>query len=396
MIPASADHSVATKRGLAIGFPLFLLALVALAVTLFDPLARFGTGLPPDEGLAIERGTTEPNGIEVWVRGDGRDDVSIAQVQVDGAYWNFKQTPDGPLGRFEGALIEIPYPWVAGDAHHLTFVTSTGTTFGYSIDVARDTTPFSLGALFDLALLGLFVGVVPIALGLATIPILRRMGTEGMVFAMALTVGLLAFLLVDTLAEGLELAAEAAGAYQTDVIVWVVAALTFAALMALSRIGGRKGGTGGIALATWMALGIGLHNFGEGLSIGTALILGNAALGSLLIVGFTVHNLTEGIAIAAPVTRKTPGLWMFVGWTALAGLPAVAGAWIGAFAFLPHWGAIFFGIAAGAILQVMVEVIRFILALGRESTDSLSGGTAFAGFGTGVLAMYATAFLVQV
>tara|TARA_R110002110_G_scaffold376568_2_gene586493 strand:+ start:1285 stop:2451 length:1167 start_codon:yes stop_codon:yes gene_type:complete len=387
------------RKSMAFGFPVFLLALVALAVTMFDPLARFGTGLPPDEGLTIERSTTEPNGIEVWVRGDGRDDVTIAQVQVDGAYWNFKQTPDGPLGRFENALIEIPYPWVAGETHHLTFVTSTGVTFDYSIDVARDTTPIGLGALFDLALLGIFVGVVPVALGLATLPVLRRMGSEGMVFAMALTVGLLAYLLVDTLAEGLQLAEDAAVAYQTDVLVWVIAAFTFAVLMGLSRMGGRKsasGPTGGLTLAIWLALGIGLHNFGEGLSIGTALTMGNAALGSLLIVGFTVHNLTEGVAIAAPVTRKTPGLWTFAGLTALAGLPAVLGAWIGAFAFLPHWGAVFFGIAAGAILQVMVEVIRFILALGRENADSLSGGTAFAGFGTGVLAMYATAFLVQI
>ena len=387
------------RRGLGFGFPLFLLALVALAVTLFDPLARFGTGLPPDEGITIERGTTEPAGIEVRVRGDGRDDVTIAQVQVDGAYWTFTQTPEGPLGRLESALLEIPYPWVAGEAHHLTFVTSTGATFDYSIEVARDTTPIGLGALFDLALIGIFVGVVPVALGLATLPVLRRLGTEGMVFTMALTVGLLAYLLVDTLAEGLELAAEAAGAYQTDVLVWVIAALTFAVLMGLSQMGGRKGPSGpagGLTLATWLAFGIGLHNFGEGLSIGTALTMGNAALGSLLIVGYTVHNLTEGVAIAAPVTRKPPGLWVFAGLIALAGLPAVLGAWIGAFAFLPHWGAIFFGIAAGAILQVMVEVIRYILALRGENADSLSGGTAFAGFGTGVLAMYATAFLVQV
>lgn len=382
------------RSGTALGFPLFLLALVALAITLFDPLARFGAGLPPDEGIVIERGTTGPNGIEVWVRGDGLDKTTIAQVQVDGAYWEFEQTPEGPLGRFEGARIELPYPWVQGEAHHITFVTNTGVTFDYSIEVARPATAITFGALVDLALIGIFVGVVPVALGLTALPVLQRMGNEGIVFAMALTVGLLAYLLVDTLAEGIALSGEAASAFQTDVLVWVVAALTFAILMAVSRIGGRP--TSGVALATWLAIGIGLHNFGEGLSIGAALTLGNAALGSLLIVGFTVHNLTEGVAIAAPVTKNTPGALAFVGWTAIAGLPAVAGAWIGAFAFLPHWGAIFFGIAAGAILQVMVEVIRYILALRGENADSLSGGTAFAGFGTGVLAMYATAFLVQV
>ena len=383
-----------SNTSLALGFPVFLLALVALAVTMFDTLARFGAGLPPDEGLAIERGWTVDTGINVQVRGEGRDPVQIAQVQVDGAYWMFKQTPDKPLDQFDSAQIEIPYPWVAGEAHHITFVTSTGTTFEYSIDVARAETPFNLGTMFDLALIGLFVGLVPVALGLAALPVLRRLGTEGMVFTMALTVGLLAYLLVDTLAEGLELAGDSSGVFQTDVLVWVVAALTFALLMGIGRIGGRP--AGGIALATWLAIGIGLHNFGEGLSIGSALTLGNAALGSLLIVGFTVHNLTEGVAIAAPLTRMRPRVITLAGFAIIAGLPAVFGTWVGAFAFLPHWGAIFFAIAAGAILQVMAEVARFIRSLAKEGQEPLANGTAFAGFGVGVLAMYATAFLVQV
>lgn len=386
--------STSSNSALAFGLPVFLLALVALAVTIFDPLARFGGGLPPNEGLAIERGWTVSNGIEVQVRGEGRDPLRIAQVQVDGAYWMFKQTPDKPLNQFESAQIEIPYPWVAGDAHHITFVTSTGTTFDYSIDVARSETPFSLGTMFDLALIGLFVGFVPVALGLAALPVLRRLGREGMVFTMALTVGLLAYLLVDTLAEGLELASESASVFQTDVLVWAVAALTFALLMVIGRIGGRP--TSGMALATWLAIGIGLHNFGEGLSIGSALTLGNAALGSLLIVGFTVHNLTEGVAIAAPLTRLRPSHFALFGFALIAGVPAVFGAWVGAFAFLPHWGAVFFAIAAGAILQVMVEVARFAHSLAKEGAEPLANGTAFAGFGVGVLAMYATAFLIQV
>ncbi len=383
-----------SSRSLAFGFPVFLLALVALAVTLFDPLARFGIGLPDDEGLAIERGWTVRNGIEVQVRSEGRDPVRIAQVQVDGAYWMFKQIPDTPLDRFDAAQIEIPYPWVAGEAHHITFVTSTGATFDYSIDVARAETPFNLGTLLDLALIGLFVGFVPVALGLAALPVLRSLGRDGMVFVMTLTAGLLAYLLVDTLAEGIELAGDASGVFQTDVLVWVVAALTFILLMGIGKIAGRP--TGGIALATWLAIGIGLHNFGEGLSIGSALTLGNAALGSLLIVGFTVHNLTEGIAIAAPLTRIRPSIMALTSLALIAGVPAVFGAWVGAFAFLPHWAAIFFAIAAGAILQVMVEVIRFIRSLAHDGEEPLTSGTGVAGFGVGVLAMYATAFLIPV
>lgn len=379
---------------LAIGIPLLLLAVVALAVAAFDPLAKFGDGLPPEEALVVERVNAGDDGIVAWVRGDGRDAVQIAQVQVDGAYWTFSQAPAGPLARLAAARVTVPYPWVAGETHHLRFVTSTGATFDYTYDVARTAPDADSATLFSLALLGLFVGVVPVALGMMTLPVLRRMGRDGIVFAMALTIGLLAFLLVDTLTEGLELAGDAASAFQGDVAVWLAAALTFLGLTAISRRSNLP--AGGVALATWLALGIGLHNFGEGLSIGVALSAGNAALGSLLIVGFTVHNLTEGVAIVAPVARRTVTLLMLAGWAALAGLPAVAGAWIGAFTFVPHWGALFFGIAAGAIAQVMMEVGRTIWSARGAGQESTQAGTAFAGFGAGVLVMYATAFLVQV
>ena len=381
-------------RRLAIGIPLLLLAVVALAVFALDPLAKFGANLPPEEALVVERVTAGADGIVAHVRGDGRDPVQIAQVQVDGAYWTFAQTPAGPLHRLAAAKITVPYPWVAGDAHHMRFVTRTGATFEYTIDVARSSPDADSATLFNLALLGLFVGVVPITLGMMTLPVLRRMGREGIVFAMALTIGLLAFLLVDTVSEGLELAGEAASAFRGDTTVWLAAALTFLGLTAVSRRSSLP--AGGAALATWLALGIGLHNFGEGLTIGVALSVGNAALGSLLIVGFTVHNLTEGVAIVAPVARRNISLVMLAGWAALAGLPAVAGAWIGAFTFVPHWGAIFFGVAAGAILQVMVEVGRTIWSIRSDDQQSVPAGTAFAGFGAGVLVMYASAFLVQV
>ncbi len=379
---------------LAVGIPLLLMAVVALAVFALDPLAKFGAGLPPEEALVVERVSAGPDGIVARIRGDGRDPVRIAQVQVDGAYWTFSQTPAGPLRRLAAAQIVVPYPWVAGETHHMRFVTSTGTTFDYTIDVARTSPAADTATLFSLALLGLFVGVVPIALGMMTLPVLRRMGSEGIVFALALTIGLLAFLLVDTLSEGLKLAADAASAFQSDIAVWMVAALTFLGLTAISRRSNLP--AGGAALATWLALGIGFHNFGEGLSIGVALSVGNAALGSLLIVGFTVHNLSEGVAIVAPVSRHKVSLAMLAGWAALAGLPAVAGAWIGAFTFVPHWGAVFFGIAAGAIAQVMIEVGRTIWSIRSAGGETAPAGTAFAGFGAGVLVMYATAFLVQV
>ena len=61
----------------------------------------------------------------------------------------------------------------------------------------------------------------------------------------------------------------------------------------------------GWILALLIAVGIGLHNLGEGLAIGAAFALGEAALGSLLIIGFAMHNTTEGLAIVVPLAKQT-------------------------------------------------------------------------------------------
>ena len=71
------------------------------------------------------------------------------------------------------------------------------------------------------------------------------------------------------------------------------------------RAPGRPGSPG-LVLALLVAVGIGLHNFGEGLAIGAAFALGEAALGTLLVIGFTLHNTTEGLAIVAPMAKERP------------------------------------------------------------------------------------------
>ena len=160
---------------------------------------------------------------------------------------------------------------------------------------------------------------------------------------------------------------------------------------------GRRGGRTpeGVALATFIALGIGLHNLGEGLAIGASFATGAAALASFLVVGFTLHNLTEGIGIAAPLLEARPKLRVFAALAALAGLPAVLGTWAGAYAFAPHWAALCFGIGAGAILQVIVEVGAYLNRIARRAEGTALSGTAFAGFAAGLAVMYLTAMLVS-
>jgi zinc transporter, ZIP family len=372
--------------------PLALLALLAGAFLLLRPLDYLTSNVPPIETLVVERTALGPDGIRVWVRAGGSAPLSIAQVQVDGAYWQFEQMPAGPLSRLESARIDIPYPWVEGETHHLVFVTSTGVAFEHTIDVALPTPVLSAADFLAYGVVGLFVGMVPVALGLMFYPALRGAGRRALEFVLALTIGLLVFLLLDTLEEGLEVAAGAASSLQASAVVWLAALLTFVALMVIGRRGGRA--PAGTALAAFIALGIGFHNLGEGLVIGAAFATGEAALASFLVVGFALHNVTEGVGIAAPLVEARPGFGTFAALAAVAGLPAMLGTWTGAFAFSPHWAALCFGIGAGAILQVVVEVAAYLHRLAARAGDSALSGTTLAGFAGGLLVMYATAILV--
>ena len=373
--------------------PLGLLALLAGAFLILRPLDYLTSNVPPIETLVVERTALGPDGISVWVRAGGSAPLSIAQVQVDGAYWQFEQTPSRPLSRLESARIDIPYPWVEGETHHLVFVTSTGVSFEHTIDVALPTPALSLADFLTYGVVGLFVGVVPVVLGMMFYPVLLGAGRRALEFVLALTIGLLVFLLVDTLEEGLEVAAGAASSLQASAVVWLAALLTFVALMVIGRRGGRA--PAGVALAAFIALGIGIHNLGEGLVIGAAFATGEAALASFLVVGFALHNVTEGVGIAAPLVEARPRLGIFAALAALAGLPAVLGSWAGAFAFSPHWAALCFGIGAGAILQVVIEVAAYLHRLAARTGDSALSGTTLAGFAGGLVVMYATAILVS-
>jgi zinc transporter, ZIP family len=372
-----------------------VLALVAAAIWLVsgDWLKAFDTGAPPVEKVTFERMILDREGIHVKFRVGGSEPVTIAQVQVDEAYWSFTQNPPGELSHLSSAWLDIPYPWVLGEKHEMKVVTKMGTTFKKDIDVAVATPEPQAGQLAPQALLGTFVGIVPVVIGMLFYPAIRGMGRGGLNFVLALTVGLLAFLFADSLKEAMELAIKAAPSLQGIVMVALVAATAF---MLLLIVGRRHGTPTGLALAAFIALGIGLHNLGEGLAIGAAFAAGVAGLGAFLVLGFTLHNVTEGIGIVAPLVGSRPALPIFVGLALLAGAPAIAGIWLGSLSHSPHWSAFALAIGAGAILQVIVEVGAYLMrSAAREGATWLTPST-LAGLGTGVGIMYATAMLVKV
>lgn len=372
--------------------PLVVLALAVGAFVRGDPLqALLGEQPPAPPRLTVERVVLDDAGILAVVRAGGPEPVNIAQVQVDEAFWAFDETPSGPLARGQSARIRIPYHWVYGEPHELRFITGDGSTFDHEIEVAAATPVPDARRWTGLVLVGLFVGVFPVALGMAFYPALRRAGAHGLGFALALTAGLLAFLLVDTLLEANEVAAAAAELFEMPVLVWLLTIGTAALLLLI----GRRGGTApsGYALAGYLAFGIGVHNMGEGLAIGGAVAAGEAALGAFLVLGFTLHNVTEGIGIAAPLLRERVRWGRWIGLVALAGLPAVLGILLGSRAVAPQWTALCFAIGAGAILQVLIEVGALLWRSGGDpALRATLGGGALAG----VAIMYATSLLVQI
>jgi ZIP family zinc transporter len=258
---------------------------------------------------------------------------------------------------------------------------------------SADTSFFGL-----MALLGLYVGVIPVALGMLWLPWIRRISAAALRFLMALTVGLLGFLAVDAAFEGLELAGEGPRAFGGAALVVFGAALAYLALVAVDahlrarRREARAAGAGGAQLGQLIAVGIGLHNLGEGLAIGSAYAVGALALGAFLIVGFAIHNTTEGLAIVAPLARRSPGLGRLAGLGLVAGAPAILGAWIGASAFHPSLAAFLFGMGVGAIVQVIQQLAPSL----RDGAGRALAPPSVAGIVTGAVLMYVTGLLVSV
>jgi zinc transporter, ZIP family len=379
-----------------------LLPLLGLGVLLaFIVLHGAGVGredAPPVEDLTVQR-VALPTRYEfvLSVRNGGPEPVTLSQVVVNDAIWDFEAEPDNTIPRLGSATVTIPYSWVEGEAYEMVLITSTGTTFDAEVPVAVLTPQFSGETFFRYALIGTYVGVIPVALGLLWYPFLRRLGSSGINFVLALTVGLLAFLVIDTLEEAMEVAVELPGVFSGIPLVIVLTLLTLLGLLAAEQLF-RRGREEAFRLGTSyrIALGIGLHNLGEGLAIGAAFALGEAALGVFLVVGFTLHNITEGIGIAAPILKERPQLAHFVGLALLGGGPAIVGTWIGGFALSNLLAAMFLAVGAGAILQVIYEVTRLLLRdSARSKTPALSAPN-LGGLVAGVAIMYATALLVSV
>jgi len=385
------------------GLPRWALGLLplVLVIALLGGFAVLGgPGLAerngvPIEALAVDRTVLEPGIIELTVRNDGPDPVRIAQVFVNDAYVAFTGAQD-EIGRLETTKIRAEQAWIEGEAYEVGLLTSSGGTITHAIDAAVQT-PHTDASFYGLmALLGVYVGVIPIALGMLWLPWLRRVRPDVMRLVMALTVGLLGFLAIDATLEGIELAGQGSQALGGTSLVLLGGVVSYLALTGVSawlserRGRAREAGASGTQLAFLIAFGIGMHNLGEGLAIGSAYATGALALGTALVVGFALHNTTEGLAVVSPMSGMKASPLRLAGLGLLAGAPAVLGAWIGASAFNPSLAAFLFGAGAGAVVQVIVQLAPTL----RDGTRNTLTPRVVGGLLGGMALMYVTGLAI--
>jgi ZIP family zinc transporter len=374
-------------------FPVLALALVVGAVVTSGAslVDLVGTNPPPADEFDIRRVEFSPGEIRVTVRNPQQDDLKIANVNVDDAVVPF--TVDGPttLGRLRSSTIVVPFDWVENDPITVGVTSSTGIETVKEIPAAVETPQPSAEGFFGYALIGLLVGVLPIALGLLWLPALRQAGAAWLSAFMAFTAGLLSFLGIEALSEAFDVQAGLPAALGGAGLVLLGVALSFLGMTALAGRLTRGSTASGLTLALLIAVGIGLHNLGEGLAIGASFALGELQLGTFLIIGFMIHNVTEGLGIATPIAKIRVTIVTLAGLALVAGAPTILGAWVGGYTSSDVLIALFFAIAAGAAFQVVVEVGRYVA---RTAPGGLRSGHAIVGFIAGIATMYITGLLV--
>lgn len=390
-----ATKSSATLRTLV----LLLLPVLALlgVIALF---LNTGGGLDfvspaPVEELTIERYTLSPHHIAIHVRNASPQPLTIAQAVINDAVWPVTVSPEGALPRLGQATVHLDYPWTYGEAYAITLFTANAVAFEVEIPVAFTTPQLSGRTFWSFALIGLYVGVIPVFLGIFWFPALRRLDRRWMVFLMAITAGLLVFLGIDTLVEAIENATQAPPPFQGAGLIGLGAVFTFLLLEALGRrrsVAGRDQAGQRLSLAYSIALGIGIHNLGEGLAIGAAYNIGEIALGAFLVVGFIIQNITEGLGIIAPVLRDRPALRSLLWLGLLGGTPAILGAWIGAFAPSPTLAVLFLAVGTGAIFEVVYEIAKLIQ---RDTAENPMPLTVTSGVTGGMLLLWVTGLLIK-
>ena len=486
-----------------------LIILACMIYFLSSPYGQnlINTGVPLPE-VTIEKVEFHENQVVAFIRNTGPEQVTISQADINDRIQSAAIEPSQVLPRLSEAKVIIPFFWNTAEPYEVGITTSDGTRFSKIIEAAAPAPIPNVNQFSVFAMLGIFVGVIPVLIGLAWYPFLRKITRNQYNFFLSLTAGLLVFLGIDAFLESNEIAANnLAAIFNGQLLIPVVIIATFLGLFYLSEYFGKRAESKlsyeyenekegkkeeiatrhidtqnnslessdkpvseprlatislpnqlsndiinltqqeqekeaeektkkkeeqlarfidkreiikPLTLSLMVAIGIGLHNFGEGLAIGAAVLLGEIALSTFLIIGFTIHNTTEGLAIVAPLA-KTGRLMIrrLIAMGLIAGVPTILGTWIGGFVYSPLASIIFLSVGAGAIFQVVYALAVWMSKSIKQSsktnnTESREFGeksvksrmrllsfhekspsaAIIAGFIIGLLIMYITGLLV--
>ena len=424
-----------SKRTILFGVVPFIVIGAMIVLLLNSPGILFQSSINPLPEISIEKVEFSDDTIVAFVRNTGPSEITIAQADVNDRIYPAAIEPGQTLTRLADARVIIPFVWNTGEPYSIGITTDDGTRFEKTINSAAPAPRPTVGQASTFALIGTYVGIIPVMMGLVWYPFIRRLSPNKYNFFLSLTAGLLVFLGIDALLESNEIAVNAlAPAFNAQILIIMVAIVSFISLLYVSQrliqraskrskpdIEYKTGYSSHsepepdlelsdtrststsfrqqllirpIAISMMIAIGIGLHNFGEGLAIGAAVLLGEVALSSFLILGFTLHNTTEGLAIVAPMakSRRIPVTKLMI-MGLIAGGPTIMGAWIGGFLYSPIATIIFLSIGAGAIFQVVYSIGSWMYHT-NGSRGLLNNHSIIIGFAFGMLIMYLTGLLV--
>lgn len=433
------------KRIVAAAFIPFIV-LAVMIFLLFSPTFQsfINSGIPlPDVAIEKIEFRENPSQIIAFIRNAGPTEITIAQADVNDRIHAAAIEPSKTLSRLSDAKVIIPFFWNPAEPYEVGITTDDGTRFSKTIEAAALAPNPDSGQIIFFAVIGIYVGIIPVMIGLLWYPFIRSMSRNKYNFFLSLTAGLLVFLGIDALIESNELATDnVSSIFSGQMLIVIVTTISFIGLLyasekltqraikkSMSTAAAETASTyipysnstatsssqtksqvdqremqelvRPLAISLMIAIGIGLHNFGEGLAIGAAVLLGEIALSTFLIIGFTLHNTTEGLAIVAPLAKSRKlMLRRLVLMGMIAGAPTIAGAWIGGFLYSPIAAIIFLSVGAGAIFQVVYSIGSWVLRpvdnTDKDKNKKIVKVNLFtiAGFAIGMVIMYVTGLLV--